>query len=308
MNELPRVGADIDAVELADLVDEHGGAVIENLISADEVARIKAEITPLVDTSPPGQDEFEGKRTTRTGGIIAGSAAVRDAISNPLILAAVGDIFGDDTTFQVNQGQLIAIGPGESAQPIHRDQWLYGHFPFPDGYDAIIQTMWALTPFTAENGGTLYVPGSHRLPELTQVVRRGRRDRLDYAMNSAPETMRFRPEDATPVEMEAGSVMVWTGKLYHGGGANNSDEIRWGMNVGYTRGWIRPEETQYLSVSPEVLAELDDDMARLLGWARSTYGHGWAGNMRDPLDVARGREGHQGFGDPALAPNKLGNV
>ena len=93
----------------------------------------------------------------------------------------------------------------ESPQPIHRDDWLYGQFPFPPGYTGIIQSMWALTPFTKENGATLYVPGSHALPELTQIVREGKRDRLDYAMNSAPGTIRFTPDDAVQMTMDEGS-------------------------------------------------------------------------------------------------------
>lgn len=308
MNKLPRVTSDIKPIELADLFDEHGGVIVENMISTDELEHIKNEIMPMVKLSPLGQDEFEGKYTTRTGGLIARSKEIRNLVANPLILAMVEDIFGNDTAFHVNQGQLIAIGPGETPQPIHRDDWLYANFPFPLGYTAIIQSMWALTPFTKENGATLYVPGSHKLPELTQIVREGKRDRLDYAVNSAPETMRFTPDDAIQMTMDAGSVALWSGKLYHGGGLNVTDEVRWGMNIGYTRGWIRQEENQYISISPEQLEEIDDEMARLLGWNRSGYGHGYAGDMQDPLDVARGRDGHKGFGDPESAPNKLGDV
>ena len=127
-------------------------------------------------------------------------------------------------------------------------------------------------------------------------------------MNSTPETIRFHYEDTKPVLMDAGPMMMWSGQLYHGGGNNTSDQTRWGMNIGYTRGWIRQEENQYLSIPPEVQAELDDDFLRLVGWARSSYGHGYAGNMNDPLNIARGRDGHQGFGDPVLVPNKLGDV
>jgi ectoine hydroxylase-related dioxygenase (phytanoyl-CoA dioxygenase family) len=308
MNELPRVTPDISASDLADNLDEFGGVIIENILSSKTIETINTEISPYIAATPTGHDEFEGKCTTRTGGFAARSAAVRKLIANPLVLNTVEEIFGNDTTFQFDHGQLIAIGPGESGQPMHRDQWNYGFYPFSEGYETIVQTMWALTPFTEINGGTRYVPGSHKDPELTQIVRKGRRTRLDYSMNSAPETIRYHYEDSVPVEMQAGSMLMWSGKLYHGGGANNSDQTRWGLNIGYSRGWIRQEENQYLTIPAEVLEEIDDDLARLLGWARSGYGHGYVGDMRDPLDCARGREGHQGFGDPSLAPNKLGGV
>ncbi len=308
MSELPRVSPDIDATELADLFDEFGGVIVENVLSQEQVSGMRKELESFVAKTPLGHDEFEGKYTSRTGALAARSSLVRELIANPLILSTVDEVFGDDGAMQFDHAQLIAIGPGESGQPVHRDQWNYGFFPFPAGYEIVFQTMWALTPFTEENGGTRYVPGSHRDEELTQVVRQGKRTRLDYAMNSNPDTIRYHYEDTVPVTMDAGSVVMWSGKLYHGGGANQSDSTRWGLNIGYTRSWARQEENQYLTIPPDVLATIDDDMARLLGWARSGYGHGYVGDMRDPLDVARGREGHQGFGDPALAPNKLGDV
>ena len=306
--ELPRVSHDITPVDLADLFDEFGGVIIENIISDNLLAQIHKEVQPILNTTPLGNDEFEGTSTKRTGGLVGRSAGIRELVRNPLVLGLCTEIFGKDGGFQLNQAQLIAIGSGETAQPVHRDQWLYNFFPFPPGYEAIIQTMWALTPFTEENGATRYVPGSHRIPEQTEIIREGKRFRTEYAMNSSSETIRFHFEDTKPILMEAGSMVMWSGQLYHGGGNNTSDRTRWGMNIGYTRGWIRQEENQYLSISPEVQAELDDDFLRLIGWARSGYGHGYAGNMNDPLDIARGRKGHQGFGDPVLAPNKLGDV
>lgn len=309
MNELPRVDSSITAAELADLFDEFGGVIIENLIPADQLDLIKQEVTPFVDATPKGKDEFEGTKTSRTGGWVGRSPGIRDLMGHPLVVDTCAEIFGGGLgSFQLNQGQLIAIGPGETAQPVHRDQWLYDFFPFPPGYDAIVQTMWALTPFTEENGATRYVPGSHRIPEQTKIERRGKRFRTNYEMNSAPETIRFHFEDTRPIIMDAGSMVMWSGQLYHGGGNNQSNETRWGMNIGYTRGWIRQEENQYLGLSPELLNSLDDDFLRLIGYTRSGYGHGYVADMRDPLDVIRGRQGHQGFGDPQLAPNKLGDV
>ncbi len=303
--QAPRVQAGVSAAELADVFDEHGLVIIENVLSREFLEEFRSELAAYVEATPTGADDFEGMQTTRTGGLVWRSEKVRQLVANPLVTGMCTEIFGEDMSFQMNQGQLIAVGPNETPQPVHRDQWLYGSFPFPPGYEAIIQSMWALTPFTEENGATRYVPQSHRIPEQTKIIRQGNRTRTDHLMNSAPETVRFHFEDTLPLEMDAGSVALWSGQLYHGGGANKTNEARWGLNIGYTRGWIRQEENQYLSADPETFKDLDDDFARLIGWARSGYGQGYVGDMRDPLDVARGREGHQGFGDPNYAPNKL---
>ena len=74
----------------------------------------------------------------------------------------VDEVLADSTSFHVHLTQIIAIGPGQPAQPIHRDQWAFDFFPFPNGFDVQCNTIWAMTDFTAENGATRLVPGSHR--------------------------------------------------------------------------------------------------------------------------------------------------
>ena len=57
---------------------------------------------------------------------------------------------------------MIAIGPGSEAQTVHRDQWAFDFFEFPDDYDVQCNTIWAMTDFTEENGATRLMPGSQR--------------------------------------------------------------------------------------------------------------------------------------------------
>ena len=94
MNEIPRVDPNIKTTKLANLVEEFGGAIIENLVSNELVSKIHEEIEPLVKNSPLGNDEFEGKMTTRTGGLIARSPQIRKLVANPLILSTIEEIFG----------------------------------------------------------------------------------------------------------------------------------------------------------------------------------------------------------------------
>jgi len=166
---------------------------------------------------------------------------------------------------------------------IHRDQWAFDFFPFPTGYEVQCNTIWAMTDFTEENGATRLIPGSHRLE--------GRRE--------------FTQADTVPAEMPAGSVLFYTGSLYHGAGANRSDEVRYGLNITYAVSWLRQEENQYLSVPADVARDLPDPLLRLMGYARGAYALGYVDDMRDPLDVLKGRSSGVGLGDLAAAEKRV---
>ena len=134
-------------------------------------------------------------------------------------------------------------GPGESAQPVHSDDQL---IPLPKPHPpTVCNTMWALTDFTEENGATRLVPGSHL------------RDRSpDYG----------RPYDTIPAEMSRGSVLVWHGSLWHGGGANTTGERRVGIAMNYCAGYIRQQENQQLGIPLEVAKGFGPRLRELVGY------------------------------------------
>jgi ectoine hydroxylase-related dioxygenase (phytanoyl-CoA dioxygenase family) len=107
----------------------------------------------------------------------------------------------------------------------------------------------------------------------------------------ADDKLRFDVGDTEPAEMERGSVLLYVGSLYHGGGENRSDADRVGVNITYSVGWLRQEENQYLTVPPEVARSLPERLQRLLGYSRGAYALGYVDDLRDPLDVLMGRAG-----------------
>ena len=132
------------------------------------IARAR-ELEPWLDATPFGRDEFAGLRTRRTGGLLARSATCRELVLHPLVLDTTRAVLAHATSFQLHLTQVIAIGPGEPAQMIHRDQWAFDFFPFPPGYEVQCNTIWAMTDFTEANGATRVIPGSNR-----------REDRLEF--------------------------------------------------------------------------------------------------------------------------------
>jgi ectoine hydroxylase-related dioxygenase (phytanoyl-CoA dioxygenase family) len=258
---------------VAAVLADDGVCVVDDLAPAPLLDRLHDEMRPHIEATPPGPDGFSGFQTTRTGALVARSPAARELVMHPLSLGTTKLVLSHATSFQLHLTQIIAIGPGQPAQYIHRDQWAFDHFPFPMGYEVQCNTIWALTDFTEENGATRVIPGSHRFDDGLQL----------------------QPEDTEPAEMRRGSVVFYTGSLYHGGGANRSDAVRYGVNITYDVSWLRQEENQYLSVPLDVARELDDDLLKLLGYARGAYALGYVDDLRDPIEVVRGRQESRGF-------------
>jgi ectoine hydroxylase-related dioxygenase (phytanoyl-CoA dioxygenase family) len=276
---IEHLGPGAAASEVAALLARDGVVVVDRLVAPEVMDAARAELEPYLEATPYGPDDFSGHRTRRTGALVARSRTCRDLVMHPLVLGATRELLSGATSFQLHLTQVIAIGPGEPAQYIHRDQWAYDFFSFPRGYEVQCNTIWAMTDFTEENGATRVIPKSNHLED----------------------GLAFAHEDTLPAEMARGSVLFYSGSLYHGAGANRSDGVRTGVNITYNRSWLRQEENQYLAVPREVARTLPDELLRLIGYARGAYALGYVGDLRDPLEVLRGETTSTGFGDLAQA-------
>ena len=258
------VGSGSSPTDIAKLLTEDGCVVIADLATPDTMDQIRAELTPHLAATSGGNTDFLGETTQRTGALIARAPSARPLITHPTILDTLDRVLGDHaSTFQVDLTQLVTIGPGEPAQMIHRDQWSFDRYPFPRGFEAEVATMWAVTDFTEAMGATRMVLGSHRWPDDP--------DEVDPALS-------------VPAVMTKGSVLLYTGSIFHGGGANTTSTARIGMNIGYSLGWLRQEENQYLACPPEIARTLPEGLLRLMGYQRGSYAIGYVDNMREPLD------------------------
>jgi ectoine hydroxylase-related dioxygenase (phytanoyl-CoA dioxygenase family) len=164
----------------------------------------------------------------------------------------------------------IQVHPGQQAQVLHYDQGIY---PLPRDRDVMITALWALDDFTAGNGATRLVPGSHLRPA-------GKPD--------AAETV--------PAEMPAGSVLLFLGRLYHGAGANTTGRLRLGVVIDYVQPWLRPCEAHTLSASHEQVRQLPQRLQELLGFNQPTPYLGFV-NGRHPRDWLMNDLGRQALED-----------
>jgi ectoine hydroxylase-related dioxygenase (phytanoyl-CoA dioxygenase family) len=268
--------ATVSGEAVAEALGRDGAAIVHCAVSNEFMDRLAAELAPYMEATPFGPDDFAGRRTRRTGGLIARSPGCRELVMNPLVLSVAAKVLSHATSFQLHLTQVIAIGPGEPAQPIHRDQWAFDFFKFPRDYEVQCNTLWAMTDFTARNGATRVIPGS----------------------NHYDDGLQFTEADTEPAEMARGSMLIYTGSIYHGGGANRSSATRCGINITYNLSWLRQEENQYLATPLEIARTLPVELLRLMGYSRGAYALGYVDDLRDPIEVVK----------PEIRKNGLGNL
>ena len=242
--------ATIDA--LAERVRTDGWAVAENAIAPDLVDEVNDDLLRLERTLGivPADNLFEGVRTTRIYNLLVHGRLYERIPIHPNVLPIVERVL--DPGLLISSLSSIAIGPDESAQMIHADDQIIG---LPKPHPPIIcNTMWAITDFTEENGATRLCPGTHLADHSPDL-------QVHY--------------DSIPAEMSKGSVLVWVGALWHGGGANRTDCRRVGIAMNYCAGFIRQQENQQLGIPREMARQFPRRLQELVGYSiyRGLIGH-----------------------------------
>ncbi|MBC7974861.1 MAG: phytanoyl-CoA dioxygenase family protein [Myxococcales bacterium] len=230
-----------------------GYTIVEGVLDAAQTAVLRDDVWRFEAALAvqPATNVFEGVRTTRIYNLLA-HGALYDAVAvHDRVLPIVEGVL--DRGCLASSLSSIAIGAGEAAQPLHADDQL---IPLPKPHISIIcNTMWALTDFTIENGATRFVPGSHRA------------DRSPMPFGEPVETR--------AAEMAAGSVLVFDGSIWHGGGANQTATRRLGLAMNYCAGWLRQQENQQLGIPLEVARTFSPRLRKLVGYGlyRQLIGH-----------------------------------
>ncbi len=256
---------DCTEAAVSEALKTQGYAIVDELVPAALMDRIAAEMGPHIEATPYGQDAFVGQRTRRTGSMIARSPASRALIMHPLAIATARHFLGHASTFQLHLTQVISVEPDSPPQPLHQDQLAWDFFPFPDDYHVQCNILWAMTDYTEEMGATRVVPGS-------QYQARGKT---------------YTQADSLPAVMKRGSALFYTGKVYHGAGANVSEKLRQAINITYAVGWLRQEENQFLSTPLELARTLPDDLLHVMGYRMGCFAMGYVRDFEDPMVVIR---------------------
>ncbi len=277
---LTRIDASDPVEHALKALDDDGVVIIENLLDADTLARFNADLDPLLEQARPQRSflndtiaGFFGDRTRHVTGVAAKSRVfTTEVMVHPVLLGIADAVLAPAcSSYQLNLAHVLDRGPGATQQYLHRDELVWVHLPNPHP-TVQLATMIALVDFTADNGATVVVPGSHR------------------------GSLHDRPErEPVPAEMAAGSAAVYLGSTLHAAGSNTTSETwRRGMHLSYVAGWLRTEENHYLTTWPDVARSLPTRSQQLLGYAahdaiNDAGGYLGAVELQDPVElIARG--------------------
>ena len=144
--------------------------------------------------------------------------------------------------------------PGGYPQGLHMDQgplspWITKEAP------ALVNTMYIPQDINEKNGGTLVIPGSHKI--MIEAGSDGQVGKLPPAIN---------------LEAKAGTIMLFDGRLLHGTGVNKSDKPRFVATMSNVKSWMRTQENWVLSVAPEILKNASPKLLHRIGLQALTYG------------------------------------
>ncbi len=224
-------------------LETDGYVVLPSAIDPSQVAALREQLGPYLRSELMGRNDFEGFRTERVYSLLAKVPAVAPLVEHAAVLELVGRFLRE--SFLLSAALVVNLHPGETPQGFHQDDAL-GAPPPPRPVQGV-STIWALDDFTAENGATDVIPGSHLwetpAPPQAEMERMG-----------------------VPLLMASGSVAVFPGTLYHRSGANRSSGKRLGLTVQYCQPWLRQLENQFLAVPPDVAARYSERIQALVGY------------------------------------------
>jgi len=245
--------------EAASTADQHAAAiadvgytVLPDAIDPDLVDALHDDLLRLEHDlgATPADNAFEGRQTVRIYNLLVHGSLYEQIPVHPNVLPVIELVL--DAGCLVSSLSSIAIDRGEVAQPIHADDQL---IPLPRPHVPLVcNTMWAITDFTEANGATRLVPGSHAIAETPGWK---------------------QPIETIAAEMTKGSVLVWNGSLWHGGGANTSNGRRVGIAMNYCAGWVRQQENQQLGIPRAIARGFSPRLRTLVGYGtyNSLIGH-----------------------------------
>ncbi|RVT90555.1 phytanoyl-CoA dioxygenase family protein [Sphingomonas crocodyli] len=228
----------------ADALNRNGYCIIRNAAPVSVVMELASDLDPIFDETPFCQGHFYGERTKRFGSVLRRSSHAADLVQAPPILALAEAVLGPwCDRFQLNLTQGIAIHPGAPAQFAHRDEDMWHGTKGVHEY--LINVIWPLTRFERDNGATVIFPNSH-----------------------GPLGRDTGCTNPIVAECEPGDAICFLGSTLHGAGANCSDTERRCLITGYSLGWLKPYENQWLAYPPHIARHFSTELAELIGYVQ----------------------------------------
>lgn len=258
-------------------IEEFGYAVFPQWLSKERVARLGSDLLhdvhPIRELMPPE------RKTVRAHNLLGKTRCVDDLVCDPRLVAVVQGMLGSNV--QVSVVAYFDLLPGAKAQGLHQDDGLW---PIPRPHPPFVaNAVVAIDDFTVENGATTLVPESHKWH--------------DTPVRQPPDV------ETVQVEMEAGTMLIWTGALWHGGGENRSNRSRRAIDINFNLSYLRQQENQFIGIPRDQLPKMPDRLRKLVGYQHglSFVGPGMV-DLRDPLQMLEAVEFGYNVNDERFPP------
>jgi len=239
-------------------METNGYALIPDWLTEERVKKLgvdlRREVNPIRELMPP---DFT---TVRAHNLLAKTRCVDDLVCDPRLVAIAQGVLGPH--IQISVVAMFDLLPGAKAQGLHQDDGLW---PIPRPHPPfVVNAVIAVDEFTKENGATQLVPKSHLWH--------------DQSVKQPPEVKPIQ------VEMKPGTMLIWTGALWHGGGANNTDQSRLAIDINFNLSYLAQQENQYIGVPRSEVEKMPVRLQRLIGYkfGLNHVGPGMV-DLRDPL-------------------------
>lgn len=222
-----------------------GYCIVRGALPGETIAGLETDLEPRFAATPLCEGRFYGERTKRFGALLKRSPHAAALVLDPFMLALAQAVLAKACDrIQLNVAQAIEIHPGEVRQLPHRDEDMWAGAK--GGHEYLVNVIWPLTPFTRESGATQIYPYSHG------------REGLAKADLGEPVIA-----DAMP-----GDAICFLGSTAHGAGANITALPRRAVVIGYSLGWLKPYENQWLAYPPAVARAFPRELAELVGYVQ----------------------------------------
>lgn len=254
--EIRELGLETNLAEL----EAYGFTVIENALDPETVKGLRDKIIGLAEARMGRKLDLENEQDHKEVELIPyllyKDPIFRKPVMQPQQLALITYLLGKHCILSSLTCHLK--GPGGAGLLTHSDTGNGIPDPF-SAYSHVANTNYALTDYTEEGGCLAMVPGSHRLHRQPTKWEQG----LDGNQ---------RYEHVIPIEVPAGSAVIWHGNTWHGSFPRKTPGLRVNLATYFCREYMIPQEDYRRTVPGDFLQDGDERLARLLG---ADLVHGW---------------------------------
>jgi ectoine hydroxylase-related dioxygenase (phytanoyl-CoA dioxygenase family) len=249
---LPRITNDLAQAECD--IAEYGLCLVEGVLTPGQLDRARTALyRAAADDVEQGREQPRfaldyGDGNQRVWNVLNRDRVFIELVEHPSALKLIRAVIG----WPALLGNLSAniVGPGGDASLLHADQ-IFVPEPWPAAPQGV-NVAWCLDEFTASNGATRVVPGSHR---------RGR--------NPTPDDV----DESIAVEAPLGTMMVFESRVWHRTGQNlTASRHRAGLFGWYTRPIYRTQENWFLALDPKLRETASDALLQLLAYKTEGLG------------------------------------